>query len=278
MHGFPLHWHELVEVCLVESGTIAVFVDGQRHELEAGELVVIGPQCIHGYEGLGSARRVILLQFSLDLVTLPADTRSDTAESTAPFAGFCIVRPRIAGTEERPGQRPGTEETPPLVPSARLVACIRDLEAEFSDRKPGYRAAVRARLLDCAVLLLRASDTPDLRRFVRDGAATRRRHDVLERVLRYIQDNAEKPINLETVAGIASMSRSHFSRFFHRETGRTFQQYLARLRVSRAEQMLYQTDLTIQEIALRSGFGASSTFNRLFRRYTGRNPRSYRGG
>lgn len=266
MHGFPLHWHELVEVCLVESGTIAVFVDGQRHELEAGELVVIGPQCIHGYEGLGSSRRVILLQFSLDLVTLPADARSDTAEPTAPFAGFCIVRPRIAGTEE----------TPPLVPSARLVACIRDLEAEFSDRKPGYRAAVRARLLDCAVLLLRASDTPDLRRFVRDGAATRRRHDVLERVLRYIQDNAEKPISLETVAGIASMSRSHFSRFFHRETGRTFQQYLARTRVTRAEQLLYQTDLPVQEISYRSGFTSSSTFNRLFRRYTGRNPRSYR--
>ncbi len=281
MHGFPLHWHELVEVCLVESGTIAVFVDGQRHELEAGELVVIGPQCIHGYEGLGSSRRVILLQFSLDLVTLPADARSDTAESTAPFAGFCIVRPRIAGTEERPGQRPeerpGTEETPPLVPSARLVACIRELEAEFSDRKPGYRAAVRARLLDCAVLLLRASSyTPDLRRSVRDGAATRRRHDVLERVLRYIQDNAEQPISLETVAGIASMSRSHFSRFFHRETGRTFQQYLARTRVTRAEQLLYQTDLPVQEISYRSGFTSSSTFNRLFRRYTGRNPRSYR--
>ncbi|TVQ27100.1 MAG: AraC family transcriptional regulator [Spirochaetaceae bacterium] len=271
IHGFPLHWHELVEACLVESGSLAVFVDGRRIVLSAGEMVLIGPQRIHGYEGLGETRATTMLQFSLDEVSLPAGHVSDDPSISSVYSGLRILRPS-------PGAPANRKSATDSNPAHRIVSCVRDISREFTDLQPGYRSAVRARLLDLTVILLRAEDDAELTHETHRGAADIRRHETLERVFSYVQEHAEEPISLDDAAAAASMSRSHFSRFFHRETGRTFQQYLARLRVSRAEQMLYQTDLTIQEIALRSGFGASSTFNRLFRRYTGRNPRSCRRG
>ncbi|MFW6252709.1 MAG: helix-turn-helix domain-containing protein [bacterium] len=261
MHGFPLHWHELVEVCLVESGSLAVFVDGRRVVLSAGEAVVIGPQSIHGYEGHGDVCAMIILQFSLDEVSLPAGHISDDPSLLAIYSGLRFLRPSPDGT---------------ATAAHRIVSCVRDVLREFTERQPGYRAAVRARLLDLTVTLLRARSDAELTHETRSTAVDTVRHETLERVLSYVQEHAGEAISLDDAASAASMSRSHFSRFFHRETGRTFQQYLARLRVSRAEQMLCRTDLTIQEIALRSGLGASSTFNRLFLKYTGRTPRSYR--
>lgn len=261
MNGFPLHWHELVEVCRVDEGSLAVFVDGSRRVLSTGEMVIIGPQRIHGFEGLGDAGSVTMLQFGLDVVSVPAGFVSDDPASSPVYSGLYTVVPLLSGGS-----------------AAKMSACVSEISSEFAAHRPGYRASVRARLLDLTVLLLRSAGDAGVLHTIRDGAGDSRRHETLERVLSYVQQHATEPISLDDAAAAASMSSSHFSRFFHRETGRTFQQYLARIRVSLAEQLLYQTDLPVQEVAVRSGFGSSSTFNRLFQRYTGRNPRSCRTG
>jgi AraC family transcriptional regulator len=109
------------------------------------------------------------------------------------------------------------------------------------------------------------------RRF-RGGLSGRR----LRRVLSYIEENHERDLTLEDLAGEAEMSTFHFAREFKRATGTTPHQHLIRLRVERAKALLAGSRLPLAEVGLRTGFSHQSHFTRLFRRLTGTTPQSYR--
>ena len=59
--------------------------------------------------------------------------------------------------------------------------------------------------------------------------------------------------------------------------GMTFTDYLARLRLERAKDMLLNHNMPVGDIAFASGFGSIPHFNRAFKRYTNLTPTSYRG-
>ena len=54
--------------------------------------------------------------------------------------------------------------------------------------------------------------------------------------------------------------------------------YLNRLRVQKSMELLTATDLTIQEICGRCGFGSAAYYDRIFRRFQGQTPKEYRSG
>jgi AraC-like DNA-binding protein len=83
-------------------------------------------------------------------------------------------------------------------------------------------------------------------------------------------------VSLADVARRLRVSESHLSREFHRATGLTFGEYLTRLRARQAREMLIQTRKSISEIALDTGFGSISQFNRVFRRIYGKPPSALR--
>jgi AraC family transcriptional regulator len=99
----------------------------------------------------------------------------------------------------------------------------------------------------------------------------------LRRVVDYMADNYERDLSLSDLAGQAGVSAFHFAREFKRSTGHAPHQYLIKLRVERARNLLAQSRLPIVEVGLRTGFGSQSHFTRLFRRLTGMTPGSYRG-
>lgn len=107
--------------------------------------------------------------------------------------------------------------------------------------------------------------------------ATRSASDpILRRVLAVMNDQADQPISQSELSKLARMSPSAFSRFFRREVGKTFQAYLADLRLGLACRQLLETDRRVSEIAFAAGFGNLSNFNRLFLRSRGVGPREFR--
>jgi AraC-like DNA-binding protein len=83
-------------------------------------------------------------------------------------------------------------------------------------------------------------------------------------------------LSLAAVAREARLSPAAFSRFFRRMTGRTFVGWVNEVRIGHACRLLVQTDRPVLAIALDSGFGNLSNFNRTFRRLRGCAPRVWR--
>lgn len=81
---------------------------------------------------------------------------------------------------------------------------------------------------------------------------------------------------VERLAGVSGVSAAHFARSFKEAFGLPPHRYLLTRRIERATALLRDTDLSITEIALRTGWGSLGTFGRTFRDITGESPREVR--
>jgi AraC-like DNA-binding protein len=89
-------------------------------------------------------------------------------------------------------------------------------------------------------------------------------------------DNLHLPLTLADMAGHAQMSLRTFTRRFREETGGSPGQWITRQRVSRARELLEATDLTVDQIAGRSGFATAISLRQHMHAAVGVAPLAYR--
>ena len=100
--------------------------------------------------------------------------------------------------------------------------------------------------------------------------------DTLGEVIEWMQRNLHRLVTVDGLARLAAMSPRTFARRFVQETGTTPQRWLTGQRILLAQQLLEDTDETIDLIADRAGFGNAATFRHHFRGWRGTTPASYR--
>lgn len=92
----------------------------------------------------------------------------------------------------------------------------------------------------------------------------------------YISEHCAERLTLAEVAAHIGYSKHHFSRKFKEYSGMSFYDFFMRQRILLCEQLLRDPTMPITEVALRSGFGSITTFNRTFKQYENMTPREYR--
>jgi AraC family transcriptional regulator len=98
----------------------------------------------------------------------------------------------------------------------------------------------------------------------------------LQRVVDRIQDQPGQELTLEVLAQQAGFSPFHFARLFRQTTGESPHQFVLRQRLDRARHLLEASDAPVAQVAAESGFADQSHFTRVFKRYLGVTPRTYR--
>lgn len=111
-------------------------------------------------------------------------------------------------------------------------------------------------------------------RLVFDVGAIERK-DVIYKALNFIKQNLDKKITLQDAARHAGFSYTHFSRVFKDEMGMPFNVYLNRFRVERSKALLL-SGRSIQEACDEVGYADQSYFVKVFKKYAGVTPGSYR--
>lgn len=100
--------------------------------------------------------------------------------------------------------------------------------------------------------------------------------ELVSKAKRYIQKRFDQPISLDAAAQAVNTSTRHFCKVFKAATGITFTDYLARVRVEKAKNLLQNPHLRVSEIAFETGFESISQFNRSFKRIVGKSPSQFR--
>jgi AraC-like DNA-binding protein len=95
-------------------------------------------------------------------------------------------------------------------------------------------------------------------------------------VYTYIRENYFKALPLAKIAKVARMSPFAFSRYFKKNCGAGFIEYLNRVRTNKACYLLRETEYTVHDIAMECGFASISNFNKQFRKAEGISPRDFR--
>jgi transcriptional regulator GlxA family with amidase domain len=102
------------------------------------------------------------------------------------------------------------------------------------------------------------------------------RREPLREVQSHIAEHPGADLSVPALAARAYMSERNFARAFRAETGMTPAAYVEAVRVERARRELETTDLPVQAVAARCGFGTVETMRRAFGRRLGVNPAAYR--
>ena len=99
----------------------------------------------------------------------------------------------------------------------------------------------------------------------------------IDSILTYIRQNIldKERIKIKSIADFFYMSPNYVSVFIKKHAGISIQQYVLKTKIEMAERLLKQTNLNISEIADKTGFSDSSHFNKIFKKYTGKNPSDY---
>lgn len=103
-----------------------------------------------------------------------------------------------------------------------------------------------------------------------------RQMTTLNLVLNYISDHMPDDTTEESIAEEVGLSKYALSRLINQNIGCNLRTYVSLIRINTARRMLIQTDLPVNEVALRCGYSSPRSFNRDFLRFCGLQPREYR--
>jgi AraC-like DNA-binding protein len=254
---YPWHFHPELELTHIVRGSGRRYVGDNIEPFDDGDLCLVGsntPHCWlteHGAQGDVHAR---VIQF------LP--------ESLAQSLGESVTFRPLTRLFER--ARRGL-----LIfgaSHARVTAAMRELFTE--------RTRSLDRFVGLLSILSELSDSEECRQLALldapaplDAEAAR----TAGRLLAYIHEHATDPeLSFTRVARAAGMSRASLGRAFPRLFGRTYARYLAEVRVVKACSLLSETDKSVAEIAIETGFGSVSNFNRRFLALKQTSPLRYR--
>jgi AraC-like DNA-binding protein len=101
-------------------------------------------------------------------------------------------------------------------------------------------------------------------------------HEPVRRIQAHLREQLHAPVSVPALAELAGFSTSHFSARFKEVTGFSVVEYVKRLRMARARQLLITSDHTVAEIAASVGYPDPFYFSRQFAAVNGVSPRAFR--
>jgi AraC-like DNA-binding protein len=242
---FPKHWHDCFEVLLLSKGGMHVSVDDTLYEVAVGDLVMINSGAIHSFLDFRPNTAYHGFQFDITFFDESFINLRDT-----------VFRNPVL--EKKTVQDAVYEQWRHL---------LRDIAREYMHKQIGYQLAIKAKLNELMLLILRESPTEDSKIIPRGS----------KQILSFVFKNADDPeLSLEGAASALKLNKFYFSHAFKRFAGQSFHSYLTKTRVNFAKQYLIESKMSVTDIAFNSGFNSLQTFNRVFKILTGFTPGDYR--
>jgi two-component system response regulator YesN len=99
---------------------------------------------------------------------------------------------------------------------------------------------------------------------------------LISEIKAHIDENSSQPLQLEDIAAKFSLSATHLSRLYKKMTGQSFVDYLTRVRIEKAKNLLLATDLRVSEISRMVGYDNIYYFSRVFKKITSTTPVLFR--
>jgi AraC-like DNA-binding protein len=259
-HGIPSalvrwHYHAEYELHLICASSGKVFVGDYIGQFAPGHLVLTGPRVPHNWVSLdtppeGVKLRDMVIQFD-----------------HAPLAQMATAIPEMKGIMPLLARASHGIEFFGLSESARArFTRIRDSSGlprfiEFLALLGDLADSSHYQLL--STVPMQASDDDDA--LARINAA-----------VNFIVENLSGELSMKELAQQLNMSERVFTRFFRGATGNSFTDFVNRLRINRACQLLMETERYVTNICYDAGFNNVANFNRRFLAFKGMTPKQFR--
>ncbi len=254
---YKMHWHSYGEIIQVGPGSTNVYrVNQSNYNLVEDDFVLVWPMEMHATID-ADRRDSVVIQFSNAFVNSLFDLQR-IMHFYRNLHVICV------------------NNHPELV---------RELKEIVAKMKEIFYSGQGNRELMCCMLLMEFMKVLDDHRDEFLPELSKDAHnpyedDVMRRMMRvtdYIKHNlTADDLSQGAMAKMAGISRDYFSRIFKNVTGMNYSKWLNMIRLEKATELLAQKDMTLTEVAMRSGFQSIPSFNRVFHEEKGMSPGEYR--
>lgn len=271
MEDYPPHWHFPIEFTMPIKNSYTIIADDKEYVVNPYEILYIGSGVIHSTIAPDSGERYF---FQIDISRLKSIGGINNILSfMGPVAHF-------------------TSKNNPDIQD-ELVKLFKEICQEYFRNNEFYNddmpdnfnqmlsnsslsePIIYSKLLNMLTLIgrnhLEHVDTESTNNIKRKEYI-----DKFMAVCRYIDEHFAEDLNLDDVAAMAGFSKFHFSRLFKQFTNISFYKYVNQQRISYAEQLLVNPDISVTQVAIQSGFSSSSSFIRMFKQFKNCTPTDFR--
>lgn len=275
-----LHRHRFFEAALVERGSCKVLTGRSHLLLIPGDLLLLPPERPHACLPQKDAQ-VCLCQFEPELVpsrlTLPPENMVywDISQTSA-------ARKRLhdlsAFAQTDAGETGADPAGPPDIfrltraEFTSLHAILQSIAREQDDCLTGFEEMKRLRLQEFLILLRRIH----LSQLQPADEQTSWKEEMAGAVLTQIDQNLAHGVDFDAIAREQGVTLSYFRTIFKEITGLSPTDYLGRIRILHALELLQTSDVPVAEIGRKVGICDANYFSRLFKKVTGYPPRYFK--
>lgn len=247
------HYHQYIELIYVLEGSLSVFTESRRFDLQKDSLLIIYPNELHAFKAYGK-NKYIAIKFLSDILRTSEQTTNEM-EYLLNLNAYNNKHTRII---------PGNQTLRELLEKSMELYDTNEYTSELYIRSNIISA--------CAYILdfwnFRNELTPV------KNVAEAANISTIKSIISKIPENTA--IRTHEAAQMCKMSDGHFSRLFKALTGTTFTQYVKNVKINIAEKLLKSSDMSITEIAYSLNYSTSSHFIEDFRKVKGISPKKYR--
>ena len=233
------HSHRRIEINYVKKGNCILRLDNESASFKRHETMIIGSDTNHRFEAGPEGATLIQLEFQPDIFALPA-----APPDAHPGDGSRLIR---------------------ITNNVRIMLAVQRIVNELNQHKEHYQHLVLLYYTELLILLRRYLDRTYLP-LCSDPA--------MKAALAFIRMHFADRIAMTEVAEAAGVSGRYLRKLFDRYLNLSPLEYLTQVRIDHAIELLRNTELSVKEVCFACGFQSPQYFSKVFRRQTGRPPKS----
>ena len=245
----PVHWHDELEIIYVKSGFLTVNISGENYIGKPGDAFVVSPGNLHFMGSQTGTVDYFTFLFPLKYIAFRSDDMLDDKLIEPLNSGHLMISPEIKDTVKE---------------QCEQLAGVYAAEIDKSESK--ITSQIRKK-----IILLQFIHELWKKGFIVENDTTGR-NTVEKEMVSYIQQNYMGKILLREFGEQFHLSEKYISRYFKEHFHITLSQYVTYLRLEHAKQMLQETDISVTEVAMQSGYQNISYFIRSFKKTYGVSP------
>jgi len=248
----PWHWHEALEFCYIQSGSVKVSTAGQTQTLQKGQGVFLNSNVLMA---MTEGTDCVMDSHLFHPVFLGGHFKSvfETKYLNPVIQNRNLDMLPIRG--ETGAQK-------------QILQKLNQLSRLQS--QPDVELQTRNLVSEIWLLLLEELKHTEIK------SSPVKNKDRILTMLAFIQENYAEKLTLQEIADASAISTRECLRCFRSSIQQSPMEYLMEYRIQMAAKLLETTDLPITEIAIRTGWGSSSYFTKTFRSFRGKTPNTYR--
>lgn len=256
------HKHRFFELAYVTGGSAEHTLNGEQEILGQGDYFIVDYGIEHSYK---NSRNLTLI----NCLFLP-ESIDDTLAGCKAFDELiqvCFIRyyRRYFSRVRTPVNRVFHDA------DGRVLNLLLGMQEEYKEKQIGYEEIFRSRLMEILTLTMRKIVYLDMRKVEQAEQS-----GIILSAIQYFDIHYREHALLEKFCREYHYSSQYMSRKFHQETGMTVLEYIQRIRVEKACELIAGSESSIREIAVSVGYENIKYFNHVFQKLIHMSPGEYR--